>query len=346
MNQKDVLIVGFGIAGSTVAHQIDQLGYSFTIVSDNAQQATRVAGGVINPIALKRYKKVWQAQLQYNIALDFYKSIQSKLGISFLFQPELYKYLKSPQDCNDFSIASEVDYLKDFLDSRLLNVNSSKIKSAYKLGLVHHIYTLNLNAYLDASIQYFESNFINSHFNYTDLIFEDSHFIYNSTQYKHVVFCEGFGVTKNPYFNDLPIYGNKGEYLVIYSPLLNSNKKLFKAKYFLIPLGQDRYKFGANYDREHLNNLPTDKTKQHLLEAFEAMFEVPYQVVDHIAGVRPTVKDRKPILGQHHSHQNMFIFNGNGSRGVLASPYLSACLVEHIFEAKELPQEVAINRYY
>jgi hypothetical protein len=41
----------------------------------------------------------------------------------------------------------------------------------------------------------------------------------------------------------------------------------------------------------------------------------------------------------------MFIFNGLGTRGVLMAPLLSKWLFESINEGKQIPNEVAINRF-
>ena len=345
MTHKDVLVVGFGIAGSSLAHQLEQLGKSFDIVSNNSQQATRVAGGVLNPIVLKRYKKVWMAKEFYASAVKFYSSIETKLKTTFIQQPNLFKLLQSPQDCNDFISASEQPYISNFLTSTKSPSHPHLSNAVIKLGEVNHIYTLDLNTYLDESITYFNDSFYLDNFNYNKLKIGESSVSYQSKSYQYVVFCEGYGVIDNPFFNHLPIYGNKGEYLVIHSKDLNSNQSIYKSKYFLIPLGNDLYKFGANYQRHELNNEPTEAIRLELSKAFETMFSVDYQIVDQLAGVRPTVKDRRPILGEHEKYSQLFIFNGNGSRGVLASPYLAENIVQHIFYKQPILDKVDIKRY-
>jgi glycine/D-amino acid oxidase-like deaminating enzyme len=52
---KDVLIVGFGISGLCVARRLEKSSKTFDIISDESQQSSKVAGGVLNPVALKRY---------------------------------------------------------------------------------------------------------------------------------------------------------------------------------------------------------------------------------------------------------------------------------------------------
>ena len=38
---------------------------------------------------------------------------------------------------------------------------------------------------------------------------------YKGIDAKHIIFAEGFGLHANPYFNDLPLDGTKGELLII-----------------------------------------------------------------------------------------------------------------------------------
>ncbi|MGO1729935.1 MAG: NAD(P)/FAD-dependent oxidoreductase [Flavobacteriaceae bacterium] len=345
MSQK-TLIVGFGIAGASLAHRLDEQDRDFKIISDHSQQATRVAGGVINPIALKRYKKAWNADLFFPKALAFYKALEIKLSDHFLDLRPTYKALKSAEDQNDFMAATDRSFLKDFLSSKIL-YNDKIFSDADAIGVVNSTYTIDLNTFLDQSIRYFDMRFLSDSFHYADLkCLEDHSFNYAGEIFDQVVFCEGYGVIHNPYFTDLPVYGNKGEYLILASDDLQLQNRILKSKYFLIPLGDNLYKFGANYDRNSLNNQPTQDAREHLLEQFEKMISCSYEVIDQVAGIRPTLKDRKPILGAHPSYQQMFIFNGFGSRGVLGAPHLSQILSGFIFGKKTLDSDIDVKRFY
>jgi len=79
--------------------------------------------------------------------------------------------------------------------------------------------------------------------------------------------------------------------------------------------------------------------------ACREMLDIPYKIVDNLTGVRPAVKDRRPLIGQHQLHKNYFIFNGMGSRGCFMAPLLAKELVDHIEHAKPLHEEVEINRF-
>ena len=64
-----------------------------------------------------------------------------------------------------------------------------------------------------------------------------------------------------------------------------------------------------------------------------------------MAGVRPTVSDRRPLLGTHPSQKNAHIFNGLGTKGVMIAPYYSAHLINHLIDGVELEKEVDIGRF-
>lgn len=343
---NNTLIVGFGIAGVTIAHRLHNSNHKFKIISDQSQLATRTAGGVINPIALKRYKKAWKSDVFYFEAIKFYRFLERQLETVLLNSKPIYKALNSTEDYNDFMIASDKKFLDQFLSPIILS-ESEIFNTTDAIGEVKSTFTINLNSLIDKSVEFFQHNFISSSFHYENLEFlDDGHFLYQDETFTNIIFCEGYGVNANPFFNDLPIYGNKGEYLIISSSDLNYQDVILKSRYFLIPLGQNLYKFGANYDRKSLDNKPTEETRDHLKSEFEKMIDCKYEILDQVAGVRPTVKDRKPVLGCHQQHHNLFIFNGFGSRGVLAAPTLSQNLYDFIFNKKEIESEINVSRFY
>ena len=68
----DYIIVGLGLAGLAFAEQLESNNKSFIVFEDNSQNASIVAGGVYNPVILKRFTPVWDAADQLKIALKNY----------------------------------------------------------------------------------------------------------------------------------------------------------------------------------------------------------------------------------------------------------------------------------
>jgi len=342
---KDLLIVGFGLAGLSVARHAFLKDKSFDVISDQSQLSSHIAGGIINPVAINRMKPVWQIEEFLPHAHKYYKDLDAIHGTQSFQHKIIQVFIHDAKQENNWFEAKDKSRLAPYLSSGI-TANKNKSITAQKIGevkagLVH------LNIILNSAQSFYENkdSWISKTFDYSKLLIEANKFHYNGNDYKHIVFCEGFGVTQNPYFNDLGIYGNKGDYLIFKSKQLQIND-IVKAKYFLIPLGNDIYKFGATYQREPLNHQPSEAAKSQMLEALDKMIDVPYELVDQLCGIRPTTRDRRPILGSHHRYNRMYILNGFGSRGAMISPLLGKLLVDHIFEQNPIPDEVSINRLY
>jgi glycine/D-amino acid oxidase-like deaminating enzyme len=112
---------------------------------------------------------------------------------------------------------------------------------------------------------------------------------------------------------------------------------------FTLPLGAKRFKVGATYEHHNLNDETSPAGLERLQSDLEKFFRGEYQVVEHLAGVRPNIKDRKPILGRIDN--DSYCFNGLGSRGVLMAPFLSEHFIDHLLTDKALEPSWDINRF-
>ena len=86
-----------------------------------------------------------------------------------------------------------------------------------------------------------------------------------------------------------------------------------------------------------------DKSK--LIEKLNNILTVPYDVVDHKAGIRPTVSDRKPLIGFHPEHPSVGIFNGMGTKSVMIAPYFAKQFADHLVHNKPLDALADVQRF-
>ena len=107
----------------------------------------------------------------------------------------------------------------------------------------------------------------------------------------------------------------------------------------------DIFWIGATFDHHDKTNQPTEQGKLWLLNKLNRLLDTPFELLAHQAAVRPTVIDRRPILGKHATHPSMAVFNGLGTRGAMMAPLLSEWLFQHLNEGKALPVEVALDRF-
>ena len=172
----------------------------------------------------------------------------------------------------------------------------------------------------------------------------DDHISYKSIKANRIVFAAGYGLKNNPFFGYLPLNGTKGELLTIKAPDYKETQ-VIKSSVFSIPLEEDLYLIGATYKWKDKTNEPTEEAKTELLEKLKTFLKCDFEVVGHVAGIRPTVVDRRPLVGQHPKYKNLFVLNGFGSRGVMIAPYASAQLFNYIEKGTDLDSEINIDRF-
>jgi len=220
------------------------------------------------------------------------------------------------------------------------------IKAPFGFGRLSKTGWINTKALLeDYRDMLFRANqLIKERFDYDQLKFVEHGVNYKHISATNVVFCEGFGMRKNPYFKNLLMEEAKGELVTIHAPALKL-KNVLKGPVFVQPIANNLYKVGATFNWDDKTSNPTAEAKNELLLKLETMIDVPYEVVAHEAGIRPTVKDRRPLVGVHKEHTQLAILNGLGTRGVLLAPSMAKELYEHLELGKELLKEIAIARF-
>ncbi len=342
----DYLIVGLGLAGISFCEQLEKQGKSYLVISDDSQTASLVAGGLYNPVILKRFTLAWKAKEQLEIAIPFYTHLERKLAVKLNHRLPVYRRFASIEEQNLWFEASDKKGLSEFLSAEIHPNTNQRIDAPFGYGEVLGTGRINTKLLVSSYSKYLQKKglLVAERFDYAALQIEKEAIRYKSHRVQKIVFAEGFGLRNNPFFNYLPLQGSKGEYLLIKAPGLQEENAL-KSSIFVIPEGNDIYRVGANYERNDTTNAPTETAKNELLQKWEKLVHGDYQVVDQIAGVRPTVSDRKPLVGQHPQHGNLYVLNGFGSRGVMIGPYASRQLYRSISENISLDEELNIDRF-
>ncbi|GGX26705.1 NAD(P)/FAD-dependent oxidoreductase [Aquimarina muelleri] len=342
----DYIIVGFGLSGLSFVEQLEKNGKSFMVYEDSSQTSSRVAGGIYNPVVLKRFTLAWQASEQLRVAVSFYKDVEDKLCKKLVEDLPVLRRFNSVEEQNNWFESCGNLGLNEFLSSELVRSKNTAIDAPFHYGKVKHTGKIDINNMLFFYSEYLHKNnkIIKDSFDYDKIEVKEGLVCYKNIVSKHIVFTEGFGMKNNPFFNHLPLQGNKGEYIIIKSEALQL-KEAIKSSVFIIPLGQDMYKVGATYNNEDKTSGKTLHAKEELQKKLERFLKVPYSVVDQVAGIRPTVKDRKPLIGTHTDYQNIHILNGLGSRGILIGPTVAKKLYDHIENGVLLDKDIDIKRF-
>ncbi len=343
---QDYLVIGLGLAGISFCEQLEKHGKSYTVISDTSQTSSLVAGGLYNPVILKRFTLAWRAKEQLDRAIPFYTHLEKKLGIKLNYPLPIYRRFASIEEQNLWFEACDKRGLSEFLSTKIHQNTNPNIDAPFGYGEVLGTGRIDTKLLVSAYKKYLRKKkcFSGERFDYDILKIKKKYVQYQSLQARRIIFAEGFGMLRNPFFNYLPMQGSKGEYLFIRAPDLKEDKAI-KSSIFCIPEGDNVYRVGANYAREDKSSIPTDTAKGELLKKWDTFIRCEYEVIGHVAGVRPTVRDRKPLVGQHPEHQNLYVLNGFGSRGVMAGPYASAQLFDFVENGASVDIEMKVVRF-
>ena len=341
----DYLIVGSGLSGVMLCEALRKRGKSFKVISNKSQQASIVASGLYNPVVLKRFNKAWDAEKHLPVAMSAYKELELFLEIKIDYKLPIYRLFSSIEEQNNWIIASDKISLKPYLISEIKSNINHNINAPYGYGEVKSTGRIDTKLLLESYSNVLNNEKLISYesFQYDKLKISKK-IVYKGIESKKIIFSEGFGVRQNPFFNYLPIDGTKGELIIINAPKLNS-EVIIKSSVFIIPIGNNNYLVGSTYAWDDFNNEPTINAKNKLLNKLDKLVLCPYKVVYQRAGIRPTVVDRRPLVGKHKFHENLYILNGLGSRGVLIAPTLANALINFIEDKLPLQKEINISRF-
>jgi len=345
----NVLIIGSGLAGINIAHQLHKRGYSFAICSDpEIKSASSVAAGLINPVTGRKMNKTKWADILFPYLHEWYPSLEKELKSSFFHPIDILKIFSSYKQQNDVLGKMNDLEIRDYLsDSKISDFKTDQVHSEYGSVRIHHGAWLDTNAFIEASLSYFEKRHTHSteQFHHYKLEFSDNSLKYQEAEADYIIFCEGWHVIHNPFFEPIKMNPAAGEILDLKIENFETNKLLNK-KGWLLPIGGKKYRFGATYRWKNLDCEPSEKGKQELIEKFHNLLDIDYSIDQIQAGVRPASNDVRPILGSSFKSNRVYIFNGLGSKGSSLAPYFSELLIKHIFDNEPLPAEVDVKRYY
>jgi glycine/D-amino acid oxidase-like deaminating enzyme len=316
------------------------------IFDNQSQNSSIIAGGLYNPVILKRFSEVWQAQEQLLLLDEFYQVLELKLKIKVDYKIPILRKFFSIEEQNNWFAASDNKNLAPFLSLDLLTKKYKGIQSPFDYGQVLHTGYVDTAALLDSYKNYLiETNqLLQETFDYNSIKIQIDCIEYKNVRAKHIIFAEGFGMHSNPFFNHLPLDGTKGELFIIKAPDLDLDV-IINTSVFILPLGNHLFKVGATYNWKDKTNIPTDEGKSELLSKINEILDCDFEIIKHFAGVRPTVRDRKPLVGTHPNHERIHILNGLGTRGVMLAPSMAKALFEFVENQKPLDKEIDIQRF-
>ena len=343
--QYDFLIVGQGIAGTTLAMELIAQGASVLVIDAyNKSSSSQVAAGLFNPIAFRRVALGWKANECLKEVQRFYSG-QEELTETHLFYPkEILRIHGSAEEVSIWNKRMQAPEFAGLLGETFHEQDSPFYFQPFGVSKVLGGGFVDTRTWLSAVRRIFLTRNIlrEEHFEIHRLEILSDGVQYKEIRANKVIFCEGADALQNPWFGHLPFNLAKGDVILIHAPGLPP--EIFNGSIYGIPLGDGVFRVGSTYEWEFSDALPSQERAQELEEKLMNLIRVPFKIIGHEAGIRPTVKDRRPFLGTHPDIKSLAIFNGLGTKGVLLAPLLSKEMALHLIHGTELSDDVNIAR--
>jgi glycine/D-amino acid oxidase-like deaminating enzyme len=346
--EVDFIIVGQGLAGTLLSYFL-MLENQRVVVLDypHAGRTTSIAAGLINPVTGRRIAKSWRFEALAAFAKQTYQRLEEQLNIPLWLEWSIVRALHNNFEVNEWLRRSAFpefsNYLQDGPDPQNFD---ERLRQPFGWGELRGCAQVALPALVEkwrVRLQQQNTYFIED-FDYDQLTTVGEKVVYKAWSARKIVFCEGARAVANPFFKDLPFLPTKGELMLVKIPG-PAFGKIVKHNIFLIPLGGDLYWAGATSRYEYEGASPSAYGKQWLTDELGKSLKVPFEVVSHEAGIRPTVSDVRPFLGVHHDHPSVGIFNGLGTKGALLAPFFAKQLTDFLLGNGKLDEEVDIVRF-
>jgi glycine oxidase len=349
MTHIDYIIVGQGLAGTLLALKLMDAGQKVLIIDNNTEGASsKIAAGVINPVTGRRIVKSWRIDEILPAAQNLYQAVENQYDINIFKHYSIIRTFKNAADENEWMLRSNwAEYRPFCAPTADPSVFEKKIKPFYGYGEIEKAAQINLPLLVAFFRQKWlaEGTLITEVFDYEALFLNENKNRYKQYEAPKIIFCEGANGVKNIFFDWLPYNIDKGELLIVRIPNAGFDK-IFKNNISIVPLQEkDVYWVGATNEWNSENDEPSEAKKQLIIQELNDILDIPFEVIDHKAAFRPTVKDRRPFIGFHPVFPQLVIFNGFGTKGASLIPFWAHHIADVLMGQKALEKEVDINRF-
>lgn len=347
MEKVDVLIIGNGICGSSLAFQLLKSGKKVLVI-DNEEKfsSSRVASGVINPVTGRRAVTTWLSDILMPFCWEFYSLAEKDLQIKCIEQTNLLSFHVNQQreDTYDKRLNENHPHLKPF-------TNESYLKEFFNFEFgvteIHPVYWIDVQAFLNAvKLHLLKNNsYLNETFNEDELIVNTETIQYKNIQANKIIYCNGITSLTSVYWNKLPFVKNKGQALLIEVPALPKSKIYKFGSLTIVPWKENIWWVGSTYELHFFTENPTIDFYMNTQKQLNNIFKTSYTIKDHIASIRPAVVERRPFVGFHPTYKNVGILNGMGTKGCSLAPYFASQLSNNIISNASIIPEANISRF-
>lgn len=341
---KNYLIIGQGIAGSTLAYSLMKAGARVVIVDHHHHESSSVIStGVLNPLSGKRFALTSEYDQYYTQATHFYGDMEKLFSTKFLEPLPITRLLRSKSEQGKLHRKVEAGVIADYLEKENepgtfpMQLKDEEGSVAIRRGAVCHT-TLLMETLKDYFVR--KGVLAGERFYYDDVGFSADGVVYREEEFEKIIFCEGYKAQYNPWFQHLNFNSMKGEVLKVRVSNREIQRQIILRSTWLAPSHDGLWAAGGSFNTGELDGLPTAAGHEQIMDGIQSMIQGSAEVASHHAAVRPFLNHQNPIAELHPRFPQMAIFNGLGSKGFLVAPRIAQSFAELLLNGEiAVPQQ-------
>jgi len=317
-------MLGWFAQQSQLSYQIYDTGAS--------KSASVVSSGIINPVTGHRFVKSWLIDELIKVSTKTYDELGEHLGKKIIHQYPIWRHIPDVQAENVWSSRSMDPAYEGYLTlPEEETLKQLRFPDFHAWGIVKGGAVVDTNSLIELARKKWITDGVltEERFDHSRLETGETGFIYESEKYKKVIMAGGIRDSANPWFGTDVYRPAKGEVLVCRIPGLYPDR-VIKYKKFLVPLGEDLYWVGSNYQHDFNHDRPDPLGRKALEDWLIDGIGANYEVVNHLSGIRAATKHRRPLIGEHPTQKGLYLMNGLGTKGISLAPYFARLLINSI----------------
>jgi glycine oxidase len=345
--QWDAIIVGQGLAGTTLAWHLHEVGWRVLLIdAHDAVTSSKIAAGLITPITGQRLVLTQKCEEFVPVAQSFYFQIEHRTGRRFFHQRRSLRLFCSEEEQQSWLRRRDQPLLQSFLvNSQPAILLDRSLGDASYGGFEMKGAQLEVATYLAASRSTLP--WVSMRLDWRrDVTIGENEVEVRGYRARLVISCEGYAAAQNPYFSPVPFVAAKGDILTVRFCRPVPAMCIHRGIWIAPTQDPEIFKAGSTYDWKNLDQEPSVSARNEIERKLQEFFHVPYVVLDHQAAVRPIIRNGEPVIGLHPAHPRLGYFNGLGSKGVLLAPFFARCFTDFLLYGRPLPETVDLrNRF-
>jgi glycine/D-amino acid oxidase-like deaminating enzyme len=341
---KRILVVGQGVAGTLLADAIWRLGAEIQVIDDHWQSAASLsAAGICNPITGRNLVLTWHGHQVMDAVKQRMEMMTDLLGGQYIFKQEMIWLLEHVHELNDWDAkAMVVGYGRYMsLSQKSWLEGHEAVPQKWSVGPIHGAFRVDLPKLLAD----YRDWLVARGYLLADTVkwqhLEEVSQYATANDFDHIVLCNGAS-TLLPEIARF-IRPNLGVAAIVRLPDLPLQTQIIKRGVTLMPYEDGTYWLSSTNVYKETFDAVSDVVDD-LLRKLTVWYSGRVELVAVKTGVRPTVIDRRPILGAVEKTGLVHVFNGLGTKGCTLGAFFSNHLAEHLVLGAPLDKEVDVKR--